>query len=156
METQPEAKATIETPEYKRHRILFYLSIAGVISLFIGVGTVLIATGELKQAVVNTKEADKEMLDQIKATNVEVKATNAEVTNIRINQERRDIVDSMFRVESRKDRAEIRSMLGNLQTRVIRLEYKGNMKPFEPSQLFDDRKRSPYDISQLSLQNYTN
>jgi hypothetical protein len=152
METAQKVPLTTES---KRHRNIYYLSIAGVISLAIGTGTVLIATGELKQAVVNTKEADKSMLDQIKATNIEIKATNSEVTNIRINQERRDIVDSMFRVESRKDRAEIRTILGNLQTRVIRLEYKGN-KSFEPSQLFNDKKYSPFDVSQLSLQNYTN
>jgi hypothetical protein len=149
METPQEVKAISETPDSKRHKILFYLSIAGVISLAIGTGTVLIATGELKQAVVNTKEADKSMLDQIKST-------SAEVTSIKINQDRRDIIDSMFRVESRNDRAEIRENLKLVQSRLSRLEYSNHLKPFEPSQLFNDKKLLPFDVSQLSLQNYNN
>jgi hypothetical protein len=141
-----EQKEEIQPITRHNKTALISLGIATILML-IGAGSTLISTGELKQAVVNTKEADKNMLDQLRVT-------TAEVTSLKMGQERRDIVDSLFRVESRKDRTDIRNDIKNVQIRLSRLEFQRNMKPFEPSQLFDEKKYSPFDVSQLTLQDY--
>jgi hypothetical protein len=130
---------------HRRSRILFYCTVAGVISIFFAAGSILIATGELKQSVANSKEADASML-------VQIKINTAELVSIKISQEKRDFIDSAFRTESRRDRGELRDMLKNVQTRLSRLEYLHKL-PLEPSNLYNNKIYTPFDVSVLSLQN---
>ena len=109
---------------HKRSTILFYVAIVGTFCTFLATGSFLIATGELKESLAQGKENDATLLGLSRMN-------NARIISIEMGNDRRTVIDSTYRIEEKKDREEIKSMVRNLQIRTSRLEWRLKLPPLD-------------------------
>jgi hypothetical protein len=109
---------------HKRSKILFYAAIAGTICTFLSTGAFLIGTGELRQSLVQGRDNDANLLNLSKAN-------LARITSIEIGNEKKAVVDSVFRDDYKKDKEENKTSNRNIEARLTRIEWKLNLPPID-------------------------